>query len=96
MAFQESPGRPFRATSVSDMFDTGHATADIVLLQAKLIAGSGAAATAQLVDADGTVLGDFAAPAGGEGYIQCAVFARGKIRLGTIAGAGAIMNIWVL
>lgn len=88
-------GRPFRsAVTATDLYDTGSATIVGKLLGAKLSAGA-AAASAQLVDADGTVLGDMAAPANGADYLDIPVLFRGKVRLGTLAGAGAIVNAWI-
>jgi hypothetical protein len=88
-------GRPFRVTATAtDAYDSGHAGLAGTMIGAKLIAG-GAAATAQLVDADGTVLADLSAPANGADWLDIPVIFRGKVRVGTLTGAGAIVNVWV-
>lgn len=88
-------GRPFRGTAAAtDLYDTGNAQICGTMVGAKLCAGA-AAAAAQLVDADGTVLGDLAAPANGEGWLNLPVAFRGKVRINTLTGAGAIVNVWI-
>lgn len=89
------PGKMFRGiAAATDLYAFDSATLVGVMLQAKLCAGA-AAAAAQLVDADGTVIADLAAPANGEGYVQVPTAFRGKVRINTLTGAGAIVNIWI-
>ncbi len=87
-------GRPFRGTGVADLFAFDDAALVGVMMGAKLSAAA-AAATAQLVDADGAVLVDLAAPINGADYADIPVLFRGKVRLGAVSGAGAIVNVWI-
>lgn len=90
-------GKAFRkvtADGVSDIFDTGMPGQVGVLLGAKLTAAA-ATATAQLVDADGTVLADLSAAATTSDALNTPVQFRGKVRLAAIAGAGAILNVYI-
>jgi hypothetical protein len=87
-------GTPLRGTAVGDLIAFENLNLVATMLGAKLSAGA-AAASAQLVDADGTVLGDLAAPANGADYLDIPVKFRGKVRIAAIAGAGAIVNAWI-
>lgn len=88
-------GRPFRVmATATDAYDSGNPTMVGTMLGAKLSAAA-AAATAQLVDADGTVLCDLTAAITGADYLDIPVLFRGKVRVGTLTGAGAIVNVWI-
>lgn len=93
--------RPFKrtqATGTGDMYDADPANANdrlaITMLGAKLVAG-GAAATAELQDANGTTLALLSAPANGADWLDVPVIAEGKITLAAIAGAGSTVLIYV-
>lgn len=90
------PGaRPFRVTTTAtDAYDSQQAGMVGTMLGAKLTAAA-AAATAQLVDADGTVLADMAAPIGGADWLDIPVAFRGKVRVLTLTGAGAMVNVYI-
>jgi len=95
-------GRPFRGTQAggaTDLYDADPANANdrlkITVLGARLVPAA-AAATAQLVDSDGTVLADLAAPANGPAdEVTVPFIAVGKVRLGAITGAGSAVTIYV-
>lgn len=88
-------GQPFRGTAVADLYDSGMPGLVGTMVGAKLT-GGGAAATAQLVDANGTVLADLACAIGAGDYADIPVQFVRKVRLGAISGAGAIVNVWIL
>ncbi len=85
--------RPFRRTTVGDFFDPdGSPTFTVVGMR---LAAGAAAASAQVTDGDGTVLADLAAPANGSDSVNVPVAAVGKVALAAIAGAGAIVTVYV-
>lgn len=86
--------RPFRVTATAT--DAYVAAGNVAfMIKAKLVAGAGAASTAQLVDANGTVLAELSAPAAGADWLDIPVIAEGKVRVGTLTGAGAIVMVYV-
>jgi hypothetical protein len=87
-------GLPDRRTSTGDFATTTSGAGRQTLLGARLIP-AGAAATAQLTDANGTVLVDLAAPANGPAdECHIPILFTGKVTLGTLTGAGAIVDIF--
>jgi hypothetical protein len=94
----EKGSRPFRRTSAGDFYDTasgGTATKiPVVVKGAKLVAGA-AAATAQITDANGTVIAELSAPANGADWLDIPVLAEGKVSLASLTGAGAICLVYV-
>lgn len=88
-------GRPFRVTATAtDAYDSGNPGMAGVMVGAKLTAGA-AAATAQLVDQNGTVLADLSAAINGSDSVSSPVIFMGKVRVGSLTGAGAAVNIWI-
>lgn len=90
---EDSGYRPFRVTAAAT--DAYVADGKVpIRCKAKLVAGA-AAATAQLVDADGTVIAELAAPANGADWQDIPALAMGKVRVNTLTGAGAIVMVYV-
>lgn len=90
-----TPGVPYRvAATATDLFDSGNPGFMGTLLGVKLTA-AGAAATAQIIDADGTVLADLSCAIGGSDVVAVPIQFKRKVRVGTLTGAGAIVNAWV-
>lgn len=86
--------RPFRLTGVGDAYDPGANQKIPITFTAKLVAG-GAAATATITDANGTVCAELSAPANGADWLDIPVQAEGKVRVNALAGAGAIVMVYV-
>ncbi len=88
--------RRTQAQGPGDFFDTqANAGAIVQVLGARLVAGSGAAATAQITDQDGTVLYDLAAVQGSSDESVIPVRAVRKVALAAISGAGAAVTVYI-
>lgn len=93
---EDSGYRPFRVTATAtDAYVADAGSKVILLVKAKLVAGAGAAASAQLTDVNGTVVAELSAPAAGADWLDIPVRAEGKVRVGTLAGAGAVVMVYV-
>jgi len=88
-------GRAFRRTTTGDLFDPGASDRHAgTLLGARLTAGGGAA-TAQLQDANGTVLADLAAPANSSDRVRTPITFEGKVTLAAVSGSPTSVMVFV-
>lgn len=89
------PSRAFRRTTTGDFTALLTGAGAVGRITGARLAAASAAATAQITDANGTVLADLAAIVNGSDELDQEVVFEGKVTLAAISGAGASVIVYV-